>query len=92
MFVQGCHDSRRDSLAGIYQHFEPFSEAIRVELFVSPWLSVAPQVEVENRRQLLGCCTGDELSTGEESTVPNDLMQRLGRKVRYESREVRRIE
>ena len=91
MLVQRGHDTRRDRLAGVDQHFDPFSEAIRVELFVSPWLRVAPQVEVENRRQLLGCCRGDELSTLAESSVPNELMQRLGRKVGHQPRELRRI-
>jgi hypothetical protein len=42
VFIERGDDSRRDGPAGVDQQFEPFSEAIRVELFVSPWLSVAP--------------------------------------------------
>ena len=59
VLVQGRHNPRRDGLAGVHQHFDPFSKAIHVELFVSPRPGVAPQVEVENRRQLRGCCGGD---------------------------------
>jgi len=92
LFVQGCDDARRHGFPGVDQHFEPFAEPIRVELFVSPWPGMAPQVEVEDRCQLRGCCRSDELSTGVESTAPNQLMQRLGRKVRHDLREVRRIE
>ena len=72
--------------------FEPFAEAIRVELLVAARLSAPPQIEVEDRRQLRWCCRGDELSAGVESAVPNELMQRLWRKMRHESREVWRIE
>ena len=92
VFVQVRDDPRRDFHAGVHQQFEPVTEAIRVELLVSPWLSVAPQVEVEDRRQLLGCRRGDELSTGVESTASNQLMQRLRREMRHQPRELRRIE
>ena len=90
--LEGCDDPRRDRLAGVHQHFDPLSEAIRVELFVAPGPGVAPQVEVEDRGQLFGRRGGDELSTGFESAMPNELVQRLGRKLRHQAREVRCVE
>ena len=82
----------RHSVPGVHQQFEPFAEAVLIEPFVAPRLRVGPQIEVEHRRQLLRCRRGDELSAGVESAVSNELMQGLGRKVRHDSREERRIE
>ena len=78
--------------AAAIEYFEPFSKAIHIDLVVSPRLGVAPQVEVENRLQLLGCDGGKEFPAGVESFVLNELMQHFWRKVRYQPREVRRIE
>jgi hypothetical protein len=53
---------------------------------------VAPQIEVEDRRQLRRRRRRDQLSAGLESTVLNELVQRLGCKVRHHARELWRIE
>jgi hypothetical protein len=42
VFVQSRDNAGSDGPAGVCQQFEPFSEAIRVELFVSPRPGVAP--------------------------------------------------
>ena len=92
VLVHGGDGPRRHGAAGVDQQFEPFAEALRVETLVAARLSAAPEIEVEDRRQLRWCRRGDDLSTGVESAVPDQLMQRLWRKVRHHSREVWRIQ
>ena len=90
--IDGRDGSRGARAAGVNQELEPLAEALHVEPFVAPWLRAAPEIEVEDRGELLGCRCGDELSTGVESAVSNELMQCLGRQMRHDSREVWRLE
>src|SRR5262249_59756629 len=69
-------------LSGVHQHFEPFTEAIDIELIIASRLRVAPQVEVEQGSELRGRRRRDELAARIESAVLNELMQRLRREVR----------
>ena len=46
-----CAARRR---AGLHEHFEPHAETIGVELLVHAGSDRAPQVEVEDTRQLIG--------------------------------------
>ena len=70
------------------QDFEPFSETVRVELVVEPRMRMAPQVDIEQRRQLSGCRQGNELARRVEAVPLNQLMQRLWRELRHQSIEV----
>ena len=81
---------RCDSGAGLHHHFEPQTEAIGVELLVQAWLGRAPQVEIEDRRQLAGCRQRNELPAILESAVLNDAVKNLWWQSRDDVREVRR--
>src|SRR6185436_11784466 len=91
VLVHGCKGPRRHCAVCVHQQFQPFAEALRVETLVMAWLSAPPQIEVEDRRELRWCRQGDDLCTDIESAVPNELMQRLWRKVRHDSHEIRHI-
>ena len=92
VLVHGCNGPRGHGAACVHQQFQPFAEALRVETLVVAWSSAPPQIEVEDRRQLRWCRRGDDLCTDIESAVPDELMQRLWRKVRHDSREVWRVQ
>ncbi len=83
---------RRDGGARFHHHFEPETEAIGVELLVQAWLGRAPQVEVEDRRQLAGCRQRHELAAILESAVLDDAVQHLRWQSRDDVREVRRVQ
>ena len=76
----------------MHQHFEPFAEAIDVELLVASRPRVTPQIEVEQGGELRGRRRRDELAAHIESAVPNELMQCLRREVWNDSRKERRIQ
>jgi hypothetical protein len=69
-------------VAGVHQHFEPFAEAIDVELPVASRPRGTPQIEVEQGGELRGSRCRDELAARIESTVANELMQGFRREVR----------
>ena len=83
---------RRDGGARFHQHFEPHAEAIGVELLVQAWLASAPQVEIEDTRQLVGRRQRHELAAILESTALNEPVQHLGLQSRDDLREVRRVQ
>ena len=83
---------RRDVGARFHQHFEPHAETIGVELLVQAWLASAPQVEIEDTRQLVGCRQRHELAAILESTALNDPVKHLGWQSRDDVREVRRVQ
>ena len=78
--------------AGFHQHFEPDAETIGVELLVQAWLAGAPQVEIEDARQLAGRRQRHELAAILESTALNDPVKHLGWQSRDDVREVRRVQ
>src|SRR5439155_6178526 len=47
ILVEGGDRSCGHRVSGVHQHFEPFAEAIDVELVVASRLRVTPQIEVE---------------------------------------------
>jgi hypothetical protein len=83
----GCH-----RVSAVHQHLEPFAEAIDIELFVASRLRVAPEIEVEQRGELRGRSSRDQLNARIESAVLNELMQRLRREVRDDPREEWRVQ
>jgi hypothetical protein len=83
---------RRDSCARFHHYFEPEAEAIAVELLVQAWLGRAPQVEIEDGRQLAGCRQRHELAAILESTALYDPVKHLGWQSRHDMREVRRLQ
>ena len=91
VLVHGCDGLRGHGAARVHQQFQPFAEALRVETLVVAWLSASPQIEIEDTRQLRWCRRGDDLCTDIESAVHDELMQRLWREVRHDSREMGRI-
>ena len=90
--VEGGDGACRHRVSGVHQHFEPFAEAIDIELFVASRLRVAPQIEVEQGGELRGRRGRDELAARIESAVLNELMQRLRREVRDDPREEWRVQ
>ncbi len=86
-FIDPRNDSGCHRITGIDQKLEPLAKALRIELSVAAGSRTAPQVEVEDGRQLLWGCQRIELAARIESALPNELMERLGRKVRHNSRE-----
>jgi hypothetical protein len=67
----------------VRQDFEPLAKPLCIETLVAVRFSAAPQIEIEDRRQLGWCCRSDDFSTGIQSALPDELMQRLWRKVRH---------
>lgn len=63
---------RRYGGTRFHQHFEPHAETIGVELLVQAWLGGAPQVEIKDTRQLVGCRQRHEIAAILESTGLND--------------------
>ena len=92
MRVEGGDGACCHRVSGVHQHFEPFAEAIDIELFVASRLRVAPQIELEQRGELRGRGGRDELAARIESAVLNEPMQRLRREVRDDPREGCRVE
>ena len=92
VLVEGGDSACCHRVSGVYQHFEPFAEAIDIELFVASRLRVAPQIEVEQGGELRGRRRRDELAARFESAVLNELMQRLRREVRDDPREEWRVQ
>ena len=90
--VEGGDRSCGHRVSGVHQHFEPFAEAIDVELPVASRPRGTPQIEVEQGGELRGGRRRDELAARLESTVANELMQRLRREVRNDAREEWRIQ
>src|SRR5262249_57928344 len=87
VLVEGGDGACCHGLSGVHQHFEPLAEAIDIEPFVASRLRGAPQIEVEQGRELRGRRRRDELAARIEAAVLNELMQRLRREVRYHLRE-----
>ena len=85
--VEGGDRSCGHRVSGVHQHFEPLAEAIDVELPVASRPRGTPQIEVEHGGELCGGRRRDELAARIESTVANELMQGLRRKVRNDARE-----
>lgn len=92
MLVEGGDGACCHRVAGVHKHFEPFAEAIDIELFVASGWRVAPQIEVEQGGELRGRGRRDELAARLESAVLNELMQRLRREVRDDPREEWRVQ
>ena len=92
MIVHDRDRSRRPGAAFVRQHFEPLAEPLHIETLFAARSSAAPEIEIEESRQLGWRCRGDDFSTGLESIVPDKLMQRFWRKVRYNSSKVWRIQ
>ncbi len=90
--VEGGDRSRGYRVAGVHQHFEPFAEAIDVELAVASRPRGTPQIEVEQGGELRGSRRRDELAARIESTVANELMQGFRREVRNDAREEWRVQ
>ena len=68
------------------------AETIGVELLVPAWLGGAPQVQIEDARQLAGCRQRHQLAAILESTVLNDPVKDLGRQSGDDVRQVRRVQ
>jgi hypothetical protein len=83
---------RREGGAGFHQYFEPHAETIGVELLVCAWLANAPQVEVEDTRQLAGCRQRHELAAILESTALDDAVKHLGWQSRDDVHETWRVQ
>src|SRR5262249_7646453 len=82
----------RDRRAEFHQHFEPQAEAPGVQLFVEAGPVAAPQVAIEDHRQLRGRRQRHELAAILESAALNDPMQDFGLQPRDDLREVRRVQ
>ena len=67
VLVEGGDGACGHRVSGVHQHFEPFAEAIDIELFVASRLRVAPQIEVEQGGELRGRGRRDELAARIES-------------------------
>ena len=92
VLVEGGDGACSHRVSGVHQHFEPFAEAIDIELFVASRLRVAPQIELEQRGELRGRGGRDELAARIESAVLNEPMQSLRREVRDDPREGCRVQ
>ena len=92
MLVEGGDGACGYRVSGVDQHFEPVAEAIDIELVVASRLRVAPQIEVEQGRELRGRGRRDQLSARLEAAVLNELMQRLRREVRDDPRQEWRVQ
>jgi hypothetical protein len=92
VLVEGGDGACCHRVSDVDQHFEPFAEAIDIELFVASRLRAAPQIEVEQGGELRGRGRRDELAARIESAVPNEPMQRLRREVRDDPREEWRVQ
>ena len=90
--VEGGDRSCGHRGSGVHQHFEPFAEAIDVELVVASRPPGTPQIEVEQGGELRGSRRRDELAARIESSGANELMQGLRREVRNDAREQWRIQ
>ena len=69
VLVEGGDRSCGHRVSGVHQHFEPFAEAIDVELLVASRPRVTPQIEVEQGGELRGRRRRDELAARIESAV-----------------------
>src|SRR4029453_9531385 len=69
---------RRHTGAEFCQHFEPYAEAIGVELLVHAWLGGTPQVEIKDARELVGRRQHHELAAILESAALNDAVKQVG--------------
>jgi hypothetical protein len=83
---------RGDRGAGFHQHFEPHAETIGVEALVQAGFASAPQVEVEDTRQLVRCGQRHELAAILESTAPDDAVEHFGLQPRNHVRDVRNVQ
>jgi hypothetical protein len=92
LIVHGRDGSHRVAANGVRCQFEPLPKPLDIETLFAARSSAAPEIEIEESRQLVWCGGPNDLSTGFESVVPDQLMQRFWRKVRYNSRKVRRIQ
>lgn len=92
MIVHGRDGSRSPGATFVRQQFEPVAKPLHIKTLVAAWSSAAPEIEIEEGGQLGWCCRSDDFSTGFESVMPDQLMQRFRRKVRYNSRKVWRIQ
>ena len=89
--VHGGDHTYGDGFTRVHQRFEPCAEVPLVELIITARRR-APEVEVEDGRQLLGrrCC--DEGATGVEPVISNQMMKDLGTQTSDDVRKVRRVE
>jgi hypothetical protein len=85
--VEGGDGACRHRVSGVHQHFEPFAEAIDIELFVASRLRGGATDRGRAGGELRGRGRRDELAARIESAVLNELMQRLRREVRDDPRE-----
>ena len=95
MGIEGGNGACGHRLSGVHQHIQPFAEAIGIELFVASRASrlrMAPQIEVEEGRELRGRGRGDEVAARLEAAVLNELMQRLRCEVRDDPRQAWRVQ
>ena len=90
--VDARDDARGKCLVGLDEGLEPFAEADDVEPIVAGRRGAAPQVEVQNGGHLCGRCRRQQLASGVEPAVANELMECLGWQVRHDLRQVSGVE
>ena len=73
--IQCGHGACGDRISGVNQHLEPFTEALDIELLVVTWFGLAPQIEVEERRELRRRRRRDEFAARIEPAMQDELMQ-----------------
>jgi hypothetical protein len=72
---------RRHGCAGLHQHVEPHTEAIGVEFFVTALPANAPQVEIQDPRDLFDGSECDNIRAVFEPAELNDAVKDFGLKV-----------
>jgi len=90
--VQACEFFRRDCCARLHQHFEPETESPGVQLFVETRTVAAPQVAIEDGRQLRGRRQRHDLAAVFESATLDDPMKEFRLEPRDRLRKVRRVQ
>jgi hypothetical protein len=90
--VEGGDRSCGHRASAVHQHFEPFAEAIDVELLVASRPRSSPPCSTSICGVTRGRRRRNELAARIESAEANELMQRLRREVRNNAREEWRIQ
>ena len=77
MIVHSRDGSRGPVATFVRQQFEPLAKPLHIETLFAARSSAAPEIEIEEGGQLGWCCRSDDFSTGFESVMPDQLMQRF---------------
>ena len=76
----------------VQEHLEPDAETIRVEPFVRAWRARAPEIEIEDARQLRGRRERDDLRARLEPAGLDHAIEDFGLQARDDRRQVRGVQ